>query len=737
MRLADLPVPANLIGRYAARGITDLYPPQAACIEQGLLEGRNLLVSIPTASGKTLVAELAMHAAIARGGTCLYIVPLRALAAEKYTEFSRGARVGIATGDYDRRDDHLGRFEIVVATSEKVDSLLRNRTPWLADVALLVVDEVHLVGSPDRGATLELVIAKLRRLNPSLQVIGLSATIGNPAALAGWLDAALVASDWRPVRLRQGVYFRGQIRFHDGCREVDATASKSDDLNLCLDTIAEGGQSLVFVNSRRNAEGFAKRAASAIRSKEPALADLARRITDLAVTELDRTLAACVSRGAAFHHAGLRREYRDLVEDGFRSGAIRCIASTPTLAAGLNLPARRVVVRDCFRFSGGQGMVPIPVQEYHQMAGRAGRPHLDPYGEAVLIAKSEEAIDDLFERYIDAPPEPIVSHCGDPGVLAGHVLSLVATRFARTQEEIGAFMQTTFYGHTHRDTTALEPSIDEALLFLLDAEMISDLSGRYEPTEYGSLVSRLYVDPLTAEAITFALQETEEYSDVGLLHVLSATPDMPALFVKARDMEGLSRFAYEREDELWMEFPWEDQESFYRALKTALLLNDYIGEASEETICERYEVAPGDIHSTVTNIAWLVHAAARLARMFRPEFEREVADLELCVAHGIRRELLPLVRLRGIGRVRARRLFTNGLADPEAVRRAGHDEVARILGRGIADQVFAQFEAKDRDGPGTGPGAEADSTGGTKRGLGESEERPRTGPRQASLHQFE
>lgn len=739
MRLSDLPVPAALVERYAARGITDLYPPQAACVEEGLLEGRNLLVSIPTASGKTLVAELAMHAAIARGGTCLYIVPLRALAAEKYAEFSAGARVGIATGDYDRRDEHLGRFEIVVATSEKVDSLLRNRTPWLEDVALLVVDEIHLIGSPDRGATLELVIAKLRRLNPSLQVIGLSATIGNPSALAGWLDATLVASDWRPVRLRQGVYFRGQIRFHDGCREVDATASKSDDLNLCLDTIAEGGQVLVFVNSRRNAEGFAKRAASAIRSKDPALADLARRIADLAVTEPDRSLAACVAQGAAFHHAGLRSEYRGLVEDGFRSGAIRCIAATPTLAAGLNLPARRVVVRDCFRFAGGQGMVPIPVQEYHQMAGRAGRPHLDPYGEAVLIARSDEAIDELFARYIDAPPEPITSHCGDPGVLPGHVLSLVATRFARTREELAAFMATTFYGHTHRDPAALEPSIDESLLFLLDAEMISDLSGRFEPTDYGSLVSRLYVHPLTAEAITHALLEAEAFSDVGLLQVLASTPDMPALYVKARDMQGLSRFAYEREEELWMEFPWESQESFFRALKTALLLNDYISEASEETICERYEVAPGDIHSTVTNISWLVHAATRLARMFRPEFEREAADLELCVAHGVRRELLPLVRLRGIGRVRARRLFTNGLVDPEAVRRAGRDEVARILGRGIADQVFAQLgeEGRNPADPGARDGAGPRGAGTEKETRATGAERPKPGPRQASLHQFE
>lgn len=697
LKVADLPVPEALIERLAATGITELYPPQAACVEQGLLEGKNLLVAIPTASGKTLVAEMAMHRAIASGGKCLYIVPLRALASEKYAAFAEGARVGIATGDYDRRDDYLGRNEIVVATSEKVDSLLRNRTPWLSEVTLLVVDEIHLVGSPDRGATLELVIAKLRRLNPAIQVIGLSATIGNPAALADWLGAELVASDWRPVRLRQGVYYRGEIRFHDGCREVDATASKTDDLNLCLDTIAEGGQCLVFVNSRRNAEGFAKRAASAIRSKDPALAEYARRISELATTDLDRTLAACVGRGAAFHHAGLRREYRGIVEEGFRAGPIKCIASTPTLAAGLNLPARRVVVRDCFRFSGGQGMQPIPVLEYHQMAGRAGRPHLDPYGEAVLIAKSEETVGELFERYIDAPPEPIASHCGDPGVLCTHVLSLIATRFARTEEELRAFMATTFYGHTHRDTERLGEAIESALVFLLDAEMVSDLSGRYEATEYGGLVSRLYVDPVTAEEITHALLDAEVFSDVGLLHVLCATPDMPSLFVKARDMDGLARFAYEREDDLWMEFPWDSQETFYRALKTALLLADYVAEVPEEVICERYEVAPGDIYAAVTNISWLVHAAARLAGMFRPAFKQYSAELEICVAHGVRRELLPLIRLRGIGRVRARRLFTNGITDPDAVRAAGRTEVARILGPGIADQIFAQLEGGETD----------------------------------------
>ncbi|HII75485.1 MAG TPA: DEAD/DEAH box helicase, partial [Methanolinea sp.] len=166
MELADLEIPKGLAAHYAQRGITTLYPPQAECVEKGLLDGNNLLIAIPTASGKTLVAEMAMHRHLEMGGKCLYIVPLRALASEKYDEFSnKGVKVGIATGDFDRRDEFLGKNDIIVATSEKVDSLLRNRSPWLGAITLLVVDEVHLIDSPDRGPTLEMVITKLRHRN--------------------------------------------------------------------------------------------------------------------------------------------------------------------------------------------------------------------------------------------------------------------------------------------------------------------------------------------------------------------------------------------------------------------------------------------------------------------------------------------------------------------------------------------------------------------------------------------
>ncbi len=692
MEIAGLPIPPDLARRYTDGGITELYPPQAACVEAGLFSGQNLLIAIPTASGKTLVAEMAMHHQVGRSGKCLYIVPLRALASEKFEEFSgKGLRVGIATGDFDRRDDYLGRNDIIVATSEKVDSLLRNRTPWLAEITLLVLDEVHLIDDPSRGATLEMVVAKLRHKNPNMQIIALSATIGNPQDLAGWLDAELVESDWRPVDLREGVFFEDGIRFADNTRQI-GRRSKYEDLDLVLDTVGEGGQCLVFVSSRKNAEAFAKRAASGLKIANPALAGYADKLRSNAGTDMGRTLAACVAQGAAFHHAGLSREERQIVEAGFREGHIKAISSTPTLAAGLNLPARRVIVRDYLRFNAGEGMVPIPVREYRQMAGRAGRPHLDPYGEAVLIAKSEEMVEELFDCYIGAPAEDVRSRCANEAVLCTHILSLIATGFVRERDEVLGFMDGTFYAHQGESPLALSRAVNRVIEFLREAEMITEVGEWLEATEYGSLVSRLYIDPRSAEVIVTAMTGRKEYTDIGLLHLLCTTPDMPTLYVRRNDMYVLDRFLADHRDDLWMEIPWDAGEGFDRSLKTALLLGDWADEVGEDVICERYSVGPGDVYGMVESVAWLVHASRQLAGLFAPQLAGPIAEMELRTKHGIKKELLPLIRLRGIGRVRARRLFNSGIASIEALRAAGPEKIGKILGQGIAAQVFEQLE---------------------------------------------
>ena len=198
--------------------IKELRPAQKKAVKAGLLEGRNVLVCTPTASGKTLIAELAaMKAVLEQKKKAVYIVPLKALATEKYRDFKRKyekvARIALSIGNLDASDPYLAEYDVIITTSEKLDSLLRHHSPWLINVGVVIIDEIHLLNDPGRGPTLEILITLLRRVLKSLQIIGLSATIGNPEELAEWLGARLVEDDWRPVKLKKGVYLNGQLEF--------------------------------------------------------------------------------------------------------------------------------------------------------------------------------------------------------------------------------------------------------------------------------------------------------------------------------------------------------------------------------------------------------------------------------------------------------------------------------------------------------------------------------------------
>ena len=199
--------------------ITKLRPAQEKSIKKGLLKGENLLVCTPTASGKTLIAELAALKSIIEGkGKAIYIVPLKALASEKYKDFKRKynkiAKIALSIGNIDSADPFLADYDLIVSTSEKLDSLIRHHSPWLASIATIIIDEIHLLNDAERGPTLEILITILKQLLKDVQIIGLSATIGNAEELAEWLDADLIVDDWRPVKLHKGIYFDGKIEFY-------------------------------------------------------------------------------------------------------------------------------------------------------------------------------------------------------------------------------------------------------------------------------------------------------------------------------------------------------------------------------------------------------------------------------------------------------------------------------------------------------------------------------------------
>jgi helicase len=210
-------IPPNIYDLLEKRGFTELRPSQIKAIDAGLFQDKNILVCTPTASGKTLVGELAaLNAIMHDRGKAVYIVPLRALAGEKFRQFKKDyptLKIAVSTGDLDEVDGHLGSADVIIVTSEKLDSLLRHRVEWLSRIKTVIVDEIHLLNDASRGPTLEIVLTILKHLLPKAQIIGLSATIGNKEELAAWLNAELVEDSWRPIKLEKGVYLDGKVEF--------------------------------------------------------------------------------------------------------------------------------------------------------------------------------------------------------------------------------------------------------------------------------------------------------------------------------------------------------------------------------------------------------------------------------------------------------------------------------------------------------------------------------------------
>ena len=653
MRVRDLPLSPSVVDHFAERGVRELYPPQRAAFDDGVCEGANVVAAVPTASGKTFVAQLALLTA---DGPGLYVCPLRALAREKYETFAAlpGVDVGISTGDFDATGEALAGNDVVVATSEKVDSAIRNGASWVDELACVVVDEVHLLGAERRGPTLEVTLATLRRRNPGLQTVALSATVDNPEAIADWLDAALVESAWRPVDLRTGVAVGGEVAFDDGTslavdvaaagesgegdtdRKGSAGTGGSDDgtdpeqdhdptevtAALIADAVADGGQCLAFVRSRREAVDLAERLAddglAAELGVEDAAAAAAEEATDVDGTLTGRQLADCLRAGVAFHHAGLRSGHRAVVESAFRERDVACICATPTLAAGVNVPARRVVGRDQRRYGEG-GMAWIPTLEVHQMCGRAGRPGLDPHGEAVLVADADTR-EAVHERYVEGEPEAVESKLADPGALRTHVLAAIATGFAATESEILDVFEGTFYA---RETGAggLADAVAVAVDDLVAAGMVARETGGVEDyrlvaTPVGETTSKQYVRPETGERIVAGLRAAADLSDATTLtafEVICDTPDMQDTYLGNAERADVYQFARTNAAHLTTDMTEPDDfEGWLESVKTARVLDEWIGGATVEELVERYRIGPGDLDSRVERAEWLLSAAEAL-----------------------------------------------------------------------------------------------------------------------------
>jgi len=716
VKITDLSIPEPVKEILIRSGLVELYPPQEEAIKAGALEGRNLVLASPTASGKTLVAEFcALKHILEKNGKTIYLTPLRALASEKYQEFKKytsirkpsgkRVRIGISTGDYDSTDPWLERYDIIVTTNEKADSLLRHRAKWMDEISLVVADEVHLLNDGERGPTLEVVLARLMQVNPDMQVLALSATINNVEEIAEWLKAGYVTTEWRPIQLKEGVVLHEEIQFKDGdARKIDRKARNSA-INLALNTIKSGGQTLIFANTRRKAVTLAKKAMSEVegllsKPVKRALASDAEKILAAGErTRISELLAELVDHGTAFHHAGLGGGHRRIIEDSFRRGKIKVLAATPTLAFGVNLPARTVVIQDYRRYEPGYGYYPISVLEYKQMAGRAGRPKYDKVGEAILTAKTSDEADYLMESYILAKPERIWSRLAVERILRSHVLATIAADFAHTERGIYDFFGRTFYAYQY-DISAIKSVIAKILKYLYDEEMIDVGGENIYATKFGKRVSELYIDPVSAVIIRNALRVKPTYlTDLSLLHTLAHTPDMaPKLRPYTQELDQVSVFMEEHKEEFLMDVPdeWEDRIAYEELLgevKTAMVLKGWIEEMSEDKTIERFRVQPGDLYRTIQNAKWLLHATHELALLFgNKQFLPRTLRLMERIEKGVKKELLPIVKLEGVGRVRGRILYNAGYKKIEDIKHAAIKDLVSLplIGPRLAKKIKEQ-----------------------------------------------
>ena len=691
LRFDELEMKNSVKEALAKQGYVDLYPPQEEALPIAL-SGKSLVLAVPTASGKSLVAYLAIINAVLSGGKAIYIVPLRALASEKYEDLrafeSLGVRVAISMGDFDSEEQTLERYDVIVATSEKMDSMLRHRTSWLDKVSIVVADEAHLINDPNRGPTLEVTLTKFRMINPRAQIIALSATIRNSKDVAAWLGAEHVTSEWRPVPLKEGTYLDGEIRFSDN------SSRKITDLgdpvaSLVGDCIAGGGQALVFVNTRKSTESLARSLRSVAKkyadtSSAPKRGPKGLIQDDEEPTSMGHRLSECIRSGIAFHNAGLTNEQRKRVEGLFREGKIKCIVATPTLAAGINLPARMVVIRETSRYNSDYGNSSIPVIEIKQMCGRAGRPKYDSYGEAVLVAKDEDHRSFLLENYLLAGPEDIFSKLGTEPALRSHILAAIATRSVGSEEDIKRFIEHSFLA-TQTDLAFLEETIVKILAFLQEKDMIRmDSDGGIKATFFGKRVSDLYLDPASAVVFRQALESYHDGSEFGILHALASTTELQPLYLKRNDGEWVDELLEDKRSELLIEPPDDlNQYEFYLAsVKTASLILDWIQERSEEEIEKKFGIGPGDIRNKVEIAEWMSYSMDQLCAIFRKEAHSELEPMTKRISKGVKGELLELAKLRNVGRVRARALFDRGFKTIEAVRSANVEELAKIPGIG-------------------------------------------------------
>ena len=608
--------------------IEEFNPAQKAVIESGYLEDKsNYIICIPTASGKTVLGVLPALKTILDGGKAVYAAPLLSIQNEKVKEFKAFEEHGISVGKH------------------------------------------HMIGEFTRGPTLEAAITRAKIINPSMRIIALSATLRNIEEIEGWLEGKCVEHDYRPVPLHKEVLDA----------EMFNTKNKNDVIVKVLEkSIKDSSQALAFVSTRRFTESLATYVSKKIDKKinvkqRESFKEVAEKILDVPKrkgslpTTTCLKLAESIEHGVAFHHAGLFNEQKEIIEDEFRNGNILMITATPSLMYGVNLPSKTVVIRDNTRWTA-QGPQPIPVFDYEQMSGRAGRPQYDDVGYSYLIAKTMDEAMNLEAYYIDGEIELTNSKLVDnKDAILKQIIAQIASTLSKNLDELTEFFSKTLYGYQMANNPSMAMfaadsiryELENSLEFLLQNGIIRATPEGLKTTDFGSLIAKSNYSVETAVKIKEYISGITEINVNEFIYALCETPDVPLISFKGRKSKDPVREKLSEAGLFAVDIGNPEA--------TAVSLMEWIDERNEYEIENRYSVYSASTRRSAYEASRLVKFAKDTSEVLGNYSNLKDFDiLSARLYYGVKEDIIPLVvSVKRLGRKRARnlvRIFGNDLS---------------------------------------------------------------------------
>ncbi len=665
--------------------IKEFNPAQKAVIESGYLEDKsNYIISIPTASGKTVLGILPALKTILNGGKAIYAAPLLSIQNEKVKEFKAFEEHGIKVGK------HPSNSDLSVMVFESFDALTRFSWNVLREVDTLIIDEFHMIGEYSRGPTLESAITRAKIINPSLRIIALSATLKNIDEIEQWLDGKTVEHNYRPVPLNKEVLDA----------EMFNTKNKNDVIVKIVEkAIEDNSQALSFVSTRRFTESLATYVAKKIDKKTTKeqkqkfkqvadkLLEVPKKKGSLPTTTCLK-LAEAAEKGVVFHHAGLFNEQKEIIEDEFRKGNILMITATPSLMYGVNLPSKYVVIRDHTRWTSN-GPASIPVFDYEQMSGRAGRPQYDDVGYSYLVAKTMDEAFDLEARYVNGEIELTNSKLIDnKDAIYKQIIAQIASSLSKNLDDLNDFFGKTLYGFQMKNNPSMSMfaqdslnwELESALEFLLQNGIIRATPEGLKTTDFGNLIAKSNYAVETAVKIKEYVSTMEKLNPAEMIYALAETPDLPLISFKGRKSKDPVRDKLSECGLFAVDIGNPEA--------TAVSLIEWIDERNEYEIENAYNVYSASTRRSAYEASRLVKFAKNTLEVLGNYSNLKDMDyLSARLYYGVKEDIIPLVvGVKRLGRKRARLLmktFGDNLSE------ASEKDLQKVEGIGpkLADKV--------------------------------------------------